>query len=266
MVTVNDPYYLLLVLSCIAVLLVLAAAKYRESDVLVHVVLCGELGLLFIFLWNTTVPDSIVISRWYLFVIAEGGFSVGVYCLVHSVTSAVIVVLSLGLALWLVAAGRDTVEGWFGGLSDAWLGIIFAAMFTVLLLLAWWIKKWKRVWHMLGVLFMGVGLTLAVDVIYQEIDSGNQNLDLLDFTDDDNHLSYILAGSEAVTLLLYYRHVFLPCCFTYSPPPKPPPSPPKKAKKKPGRRYYSGLPLSESELEMELPSAPPPPPSSAPLL
>jgi hypothetical protein len=258
MVSVNDPDYLLLALSCVAVVVVLLAAKFRESEFLVHVILCGELGLVILFLWNTSVPASLVVSNPFYFVLAAFGCGLLVLFVWHTLGTSVVFIVLVGAAIWLLVAGRDTVSGWFGGISDYGLAALFVVFMGVVLALVWWIRTWTRVWRLVGVVCMGMGLALAVDVIYQEINSGNQNLDLVDFT-GNNEFLYCIAGSEVVTVLLYYRHLIFPCWFKKQ---KKPPSPSAhpKAKKKPLMSYYSGLPLSDSEEEESLPPPQPSPP------
>jgi hypothetical protein len=241
-VSVDDPDYLLLALSCLAVVIGLLAAKYRESFFLVRIVLCGELGLVILFLWNSTVPSSFVISDPYYFAVAVVGSAGVVFFIWHSAGGIAVAVVLAATSLLLFLAGRDTISGWFGGLSNTWLAVIFVVFVLVVLAIAWWLKSIEWIWTLTSVLFMGFGMALAVNVIYQEADSGNQNLDLVDFSYDP--FLYIIGISEAVTLLLYYRHVICPI----NPPSRSSPPPPQLAQKAPPlRSYYAGLSLVEEE-------------------
>ena len=259
-VTVDDVDYVYLVLSIITIGFALLAAKWRESDVLVRVVLSVQLGLLIFYWWNSTLPSSVTTTDSLYTSVGIVGASALVFVVWHQLGSLVVGIVMLGVVIASAVAGRDKVSSLFGGLDDDELAAVFVGV-VVACVLGWWaMRRWVSLWTLVSNLLMGFGLGLGVSVVEQEIAGGNTDLDLLDV--GAAYFWPVIIGSEVVYLLLYYRHRFFPCWFKPPPlsPPPPPPSesspPPETATSRRKRRKktrYSRVSSSDSDSSSPLP-------------
>ena len=232
---IDDPDYLELALSVVCVVVVLLACKYRERHILPHIVVSFEVATVFVFLWNSVVPSEVQINNPLYMVVAIVGATAGVCAIWHAAMGLVTAVLLVAFALALLVAGRDKVSTAFGGLSYYWLAGIFLASVLVLAMIYRFFIKWDGLWDFVGVLFIGLGMGMAVDVIRQEASTGRYDLDMLDFTERD--FLYCLFSSEVLCIVLYYRDRLMPCWFRERDS-----SPPPEVEK---RNSYSPLPAAE---------------------
>ena len=261
-VTVDDPYYVLLALAVLSVLVAIAAAVWRSHSFTVRLVLSVEFGAIGVLLWNTTAPDSLDVTNPAYYTIAVVVAAAAVFTVWSAAKGWVgggVVLVGL---LVLLVVGRDKISDALGStLSDTAWAVVFTAIVLVMLLAGWWLSQLDRLWRLVEALFMGFALALAVDVIVQEAESGHDALQLLDFTDSDTFIAELVAA-EVVYPLVFYRHVVAPCWFAppplQSPPQKtllrPPspvnlPPPPVTTTKLSSRHYYSLSSLSDSDSE-----------------
>ena len=237
--SIDDPDYLELALSVICIIVVLLACKYRERYLLPQLVVSFEIATVFVFLWNSVVPDDVEINNPLYIVVAIVGATVAVFAIWHAAMGLITAVLLVAFALALLVAGRDKVSSAFGGLSYYALAGVFLAVVAFVAFLYRALIKWTKLWDFVAVMFIGLGLGMATDVIRQEIDTGNYGLDLLDFV--ARGFLYCLFTSEIVCIVLYYRDQLMPCWFQEreSPPPEP------LKKKKTALTPYSLLPMTE---------------------
>ena len=145
-VSVGDPDYLLLTLSCIVVVVVLGAAKWREHQFLVQLVLSFQLGFVLLFWWNSTMPGFIDLSNPLYFTIGAVGSALLVAAVWHNLGGFVVGAGVAAFMLALLIAGRDKLESEMGGISDGGLAGVFIAVVVVLLLVWWWSRRWHTLW------------------------------------------------------------------------------------------------------------------------
>lgn len=219
-VTVDDPWYVLLSLSVLSAVLCVLVAWFRTLTVVIRVVLSTELGAIGVLLWNTTVPDALVITNTFYLTVSVAGAGIAIFATWSACKGWLGGGLAVGGILVVLVVGRDKISSAFGGgISDAWLSVIFVVCMLVVLVLLWRIDQWKDLWTLTTNIFMGFLLTMATDVITQEnplrMFSDNYGLQLFDVS----QVSFIveLVLGQCVVLLLYYRHILCPCCFTLPP-------------------------------------------------
>ena len=155
--SIDDPYYLLLTLCCLAIVVALLAAKYRENDFLPEILVAFELGVFTVFLWNSVVPSDIQLENPLYFAIGVIGGTAIVFAIWHTGSGIVIAILMGMLTFALLISGRDKVSSAFGGLSYYWLAGIFVAVVLVALLLWRCLRRWTSLWGFIAVLFIGAG-------------------------------------------------------------------------------------------------------------
>lgn len=242
MVSVSDPYHLLLALSFLAVLIIIIAGVRRENEYLVRIVVSFLFGFIVVFWWNSTVPDVLDLSNPFYFFLVSCLSALVVYGIWHQL-GGLLATVGVGAALFaLLVVGKDKLSASMGGLTDWELTGIGIAVMVTLIVMLWVLQKQTTLWVLCSNVFMGMGLALSLDVITQEnpLQSfSNTDLDLIEFT-SDSFLS-ILVVSITTYLILYYRHVIAPCWFMR---PSPVPSPPSETRtegKKPHHRDWQSL-------------------------